>query len=244
MCLGRSICWYNNYENEIAFSRENGFDFMQVWYQKGKIIVDTLPEPREAALLESDFPIILHAVFDLDDFEAYGGDLIRLTSALHHHELIVHPVCKDQPVTARTSEVLSKHVGKLLQKARQEGITLYLENNSVIDGMHHTLEELSLVHGENPDLELLLDLAHIDSYAHLEQIVNMKFPKCLHVADKRFSAAHEHLPLGQGDLDFPLIFSKYLKGFDGRIIMEVIASPEEMAESGRLLAQALKTASY
>jgi len=34
---GRSIRWFNDYESEIEFSKENGFDFVQVWYQNGDI---------------------------------------------------------------------------------------------------------------------------------------------------------------------------------------------------------------
>ncbi len=30
--------------------------------------------------------------------------------------------------------------------------------------------------------EQLLDVAHIDNYEHLQEIINIKYPKCLHVA--------------------------------------------------------------
>ena len=41
---------------------------------------------------------------------------------------------------------------------------------------------------------------------------------------------HEPLPLGQGDIDYDLVFSKYLQGFDGRVILEVIGNDEEIIE--------------
>lgn len=45
--IGRSLRWYNKYEDEINFSVKNHFDFMQIWYKDGKIIVDNMAEPKE-----------------------------------------------------------------------------------------------------------------------------------------------------------------------------------------------------
>jgi sugar phosphate isomerase/epimerase len=79
---------------------------------------------------------------------------------------------------------------------------------------------------------MLLDIAHIDSYEHLERIIAIKFPKCIHLADKHFSAVHEHLPIGQGELDFDRILYRYLKGYDGKIIFEVTTDDDEAIVKG------------
>lgn len=65
----------------------------------------------------------------------------------------------------------------------------------------------------------------------MQEVLKVKFPKCLHIADKRFSVEHEHLPIGQGDLDFKLIFQNYLKGYDGKIIFEVVDTDNEIIDS-------------
>lgn len=46
---------------------------------------------------------------------------------------------------------------------------------------------------------------------------------------------HEHLPLGQGDIDYNLVFSKYLHDFGGRVILEVIGDDEEITESKKII---------
>jgi len=200
--IGRSIRWQNNYFEEVRFSRENGFDFMQIWFQKGSLSVDTLKEPKERAIRDAGFPVILYTVFDLDDFGAYGDRLIELARYFGYKELIVHPVCKAQPITERSGYLLSGHVAALLEKTKPEGIALYIENNSRLDGFHHSKEELAIVFDRNPGAGQLLDVAHIDSYEHLGQIIGVKYPGALHIADRRFDRIHEHLPVGQGDIDF------------------------------------------
>lgn len=139
---GRSIRWFNNYRGEVEFSESNKFDFMQIWFKKGDLILDKI---------------------------------------------------------------------------------------------NYTPNDLKVVFDRNPDVELLLDIAHIDDYKHLQEILEVKFPKCLHIADKRFSEAHEHLPIGEGDLDFELIFQNYLKGYDGKIIFEVVDTDEKIIRSKNII---------
>lgn len=49
--IGRSLRWYNRYEEEIAFSVQNHFDFMQVWFKDGEIKIDNVAEPKEEFLM-------------------------------------------------------------------------------------------------------------------------------------------------------------------------------------------------
>lgn len=100
---------------------------------------------------------------------------------------------------------------------------------------------MKVVFDRNPDAEWLLDLAHIDDYKHMQEIVEVKFLKCLHAADKRFSADHEHLPIGQGELDFKLTFQNYLKGYDGKIIFEVVFTDENIIISKNVIQTILES---
>jgi sugar phosphate isomerase/epimerase len=228
---GRSIRWFNNYKNEVEFSKSNKFEFMQIWFAKGELVLDKLLAPKEEHVLKSQFPVIIHAVYDIDDYDKYNDELIRILKYLNHKEVIIHPVCKPVPVNSETIYILAENIYKTNQLLKKNNIKLYIENNSVIDKINYTPDDLKIIFDRNPDVELLLDIAHIDDYDHLQEILKVKFPKCLHIADKRFSVEHEHLPIGQGDLDFELIFQNYLKGYDGKIIFEVVDTDEEVIHS-------------
>ena len=50
--------------------KENGFDFMQIWFKDGQIVLDNIPEPKIEYIKKIGFPVIFHAVFtpaDIDD---------------------------------------------------------------------------------------------------------------------------------------------------------------------------------
>ncbi len=75
----------------------------------------------------------------------------------------------------------------------------------------------------------------MDSYEHLKDLVNIKYPKIPHLTDKRFSEIHEHLPVGQGEIDFEKVFREILKDFEGRIIFEVYQSDEAIINSKEIM---------
>ncbi|WP_346897347.1 hypothetical protein [Clostridium sp. UBA7503] len=81
---GRSIRWFNNYKDEIDFSKSNKFDFMQVWFSKGELVLDKILFPKEEYVLNSKFPVIIHAVYDIDDYDKYNNELIRILKYLNH----------------------------------------------------------------------------------------------------------------------------------------------------------------
>jgi len=232
---GRSIRWFNNYRDEVEFSESNKFDFMQIWFKKGDLILDKVLSPKEPYILNSRFPVIIHAVYDIDDYDKYNSQLIQILKSLNHREVIIHPVCESLPIDSETIYLLADNIYKTNQLLRENNIKLYIENNSIIDKINYTPNDLKVVFDRNPDVELLLDIAHIDDYKHLQEILEVKFPKCLHIADKRFSEAHEHLPIGEGDLDFELIFQNYLKGYDGKIIFEVVDTDEKIIRSKNII---------
>ncbi len=237
--IGRTIRWYNNYIDEVNFCKENGFDFMQIWFKNGQIVLDNIPELRIEYIKKIGFPVIFHAVFTPADFDLYGDTLLDMVQYLGDTEVIIHPVYNKEAVTENTELELIEESVVFSQKAKGKGIAWYLENNSIIDKFHYKKEELQMLYDANNYVEQLLDVAHIDNYDHLKEIIDVKFPKCLHVAGKHFSKEHEHLSLTQGDIDYNLVFKQYLQDFDGRIILEVVDSDEEIIKSREIIEKAI-----
>jgi sugar phosphate isomerase/epimerase len=210
-----------SYDTEIEFCKKHGFGCMQITYRNGSLQYDALPEPKETAILEAGFPIIIHAIFDIEDYEKYAAYLLRLLKFLKHKEVIIHPYCEPSAINRDTIYKLSECNKKITNMFLSEKITVYIENCARAVPLNYLPEDLKIVFSESPATELILDLAHIDDYDHLRDIITVKYPKMLHIADRRFSVGHEHLPIGMGDLDFELIFMKYLNDFSGKIILEI-----------------------
>jgi len=112
----------------------------------------------------------------------------------------------------------------------ENGIKLFLENNSKIDPINYNVKDLEIIFTQNLDIELLLDIAHIDDYKHLENIIKIKKPKMLHIVDKNFDIDHEYLAVGEGKIDFEYIFNEILIDFKGKIIFEVLDENEKIVK--------------
>lgn len=237
--IGRTIRWYNNYIDEVNFCKENGFDFIQIWFKDGQIVLDNIPEPKIEYIKKIGFPVIYHAVFTPADFDLYGDTLLDMVEFLCDTEVIVHPVYDKTLVTDKTELELVEKAVEFSRKAKNRGITWYLENNSVIDKFHYKREELQMLYDADSYVEQLLDIAHIDNYEHLKEIIDVKYPKCLHVAGKHFNKEHEHLSLTQGDIDYNLVFKQHLQDFDGRIILEVVDTDQEIIRSREIIEKAI-----
>jgi sugar phosphate isomerase/epimerase len=231
--FGRSARWYNDYALEVAFCKQHDFDFMQVWYKDGALVYDNMAEPKEKIFSAAGFPIIIHALFEVEDYAKYSEDLLRILKSLRHKEVIIHPVCNPLLLKSDTMYKLAEYNKKTTELFYDNGITLYIENNSKLDPLNHTPDELKLIFDISPKTELLLDIAHINSYEHLQNIIDVKYPKCLHIADKHFSVIHEHLPIGHGELDFDTIFANHLKGYTGKIIFEVVTDKDDEIIDGK-----------
>lgn len=76
---------------------------------------------------------------------------------------------------------------------------------------------------------------------HLQEMINVKTPQILHIADRHFNVIHEHLPLGQGDIDFQCIFNNLLPEYDGKIILEIVNSDLDIIYSKDLIKSLLST---
>lgn len=235
MKIGRSADYKKNYLDEVEFSRRHKFDFMQVWYDKNGLGLYKNDEPRHVLLKDCNFPIIIHALLDINEFEEHIPILKNILNYLGHKELIIHPVCKSEKITEESIRKLCEKVKFALDILRAEGVTVYLENNSKLDPIFTHTEEINFIFSQIHDLEFLMDIAHIDSYKHLKQMVSIKKPKILHIADKHFNIIHEHLPVGDGEIDFNYIFQEVLSDFNGKVILEIIQSESAILNSREMI---------
>lgn len=234
-CLARN---FNSYRDEVDFARKNGFKLLQIWYDNKGISL-TKDEDPLAAIKAAEFPAIIHALLDINEFEEQVPKLLSILKELKHKEVIIHPVCKNEKITYKTIFKLADKVKFALNTFKDNGITLYLENNSRHNPIFDSANEIEIVFKRNPDAELVLDLAHISNYDQLKQILQIKTPKLLHIADKHLEVIHEHLPLGEGNIDFKYIFKNILPNFNGKAILEVVQSSEDIVASKDKLLQSL-----
>jgi sugar phosphate isomerase/epimerase len=239
LVIGRNVRWYNYYQDEVKFCKENGFELLQIWYDSNGIALQKDTEPLET-IKKADFPSIIHAVIDLTEFDEQIPKVLDILKYLNHREVIIHPVCKKEVIGINSIHKLSHKIGYALDIFGSSGITLYLENNSKLDPIFQTVEEIQLVFNENPQLEFLIDLAHIDNYEHLRRMKEIKMPKALHVSDRHLEEIHEHLPLGKGNIDFEIIFKDILADFNGKIIFEISESDEIIKESKNIFDSIIK----
>ena len=226
-CLAR---YFNPYEEEVIFAKNNNFQFMQIWYDRNGIALKRDLNPIET-IKKFNFPTIIHAVLDINEFEEHVPKLIEILKYLGHNELIIHPICKSEEINPKTIYKLSEKVSFALKELEKENITLYLENNSRLDPIFNELNEIEIMFSANTNLQFLLDVAHIDNYEHLKSMIKIKMPKILHIADRHLEQIHEHLPIGQGNIDYEYIFTDILNEFDGKIVLEIVQSSEDMLNS-------------
>jgi hypothetical protein len=231
-CLAR---FNNPYEDEVEFAEKNNFKLMQVWYDKDGIRNHESEENRLDKINSFGFPTIIHAVLDINEIEEHTIKLIKILNKLNHKDLIIHPICHSEAIDNNTIYKLSDIISRALELLKPYGISLYLENNSKLDPIFSTSKEIQIMFNQNPDLEFLVDIAHIYSYEHLKEMVAIKYPKILHVTDKHFNIIHEHLPLGYGEIDFKYIFDKILCNFDGMIIFEITKQNEDIIRSKEII---------
>lgn len=226
MGIGRGLRPNKPLEKEVQFSIDNGFSLMQVWFYKGEILIDA--EDKINYIKRSDHPFILHAVMTAKEMVEDIDILIENLLLLNHQEVIIHPVLENRRTPDSLNE-LNMSLMNVVEKLNDHDIKLFLENNSMATDINHRLDDMRVLYN-HPDVHLLLDIAHIASYDHLEGILKIKYPEKIHIADKRMHMPHEHLPIGQGELDFYKIF-KILKAFKGDIIIELDVDDDVLLES-------------
>ena len=224
-----------NYFEEINYVKALGFDFFQVTFLNGSLRADALLEPREKAIKNALFPIILHVVFDMPDYEKYDEKLLYLLNFLEHKEVILHPIFELEPITNTTPYFFEKKIDKLHTKLSKYGIKLLVENNGIKEYFFNSSSDLKIIFEKYPEIGLILDIAHVNDYEHLKEIVNMRYPECIHIADRHFNVDHEHIPLGEGNLDFDKIFKEIIPNYNNKIILEAINSRNGIEQSKRIM---------
>ncbi|SHI85821.1 sugar phosphate isomerase/epimerase family protein [Lutispora thermophila] len=238
--IGCCARFFNRYENEVRFAKENGFDFMQLWYDSRGLCLHEDDRDFIDTIKRHGFPTIIHAVLNIDEFDEHVPKLLALLKELGHKELIIHPICMNQPIDEGTLDILDEKVRFALDVFNPEGITLHLENNSKLDPIFTDTNEIEKIFANNKRLEFILDIAHIDSMEHLSDMVHIKKPNILHIADKHFNVVHEHLPIGQGEMDFKHIFKNILNDFNGKIILEIVNTDQDIVNSKKIIESILK----
>lgn len=231
-CLAR---FFNRYEDEVKFAKENKFDFMRLWYDNSGLCLHEDDKEFIDTLNRHNFPTIIHAVLNINEFSEHIPQLLAILNKLNHKELIIHPICENEEINEETLDKLDKSIKYALNILTPNGITLFLENNSKLDPIFTDASEIEKIFSRNKDLEFLLDIAHIDNMNHLQEMINIKKPKILHIADRHFNVVHEHLPLGQGDIDFQYIFSNLLPKYDGKIILEIVNDDLDIINSKNII---------
>lgn len=231
-CLAR---FFNRYESEVKFAEENKFSFMQLWYDNRGLCLHEDDKEFIDTINRYNFPTIIHAVLNINEFKEHIPKLLDILNKLNHKELIIHPICENEEINKETLDKLDKSIKYALNILTPNGITLFLENNSKLDPIFTGANEIEKIFSQNKDLEFLLDIAHIDNMNHLQEMINIKKPKILHVADRHFNVVHEHLPLGQGDINFQYIFSNLLPEYDGKIILEIVNDDLDIINSKNII---------
>ena len=230
---------------ELEFVKNNNYDFIQVWYKQG--VINSLYEPDIIkSIKESSVKIIFHALMDIGDFQLYGDDLIDKLKLLGHKELIIHPVIKSVVVNDYNNKILADRLVNFANKLKKFGIVVYVENNHDHMQTFYTIKQWKYFFSKAPDnVEMLIDIVHVlfcNDYDFLREMVNVKYPKALHVADTikgMVGPKHLHLPIGDGIVDFELLFNDILKDFDGIIVIEINNTDKKMIDSKNKLIDVL-----
>lgn len=93
------------------------------------------------------------------------------------------------------------------------------------------VENVARVLGENPVLEFLLEVAHMDDLDDFRRRVAIRRARPFRKADRRLATVHEHLPIGEGDIDFGIVSRELLPDYRDRIILEIVQSDEAIVAS-------------
>lgn len=225
------------FKDEITFSYENNFDIIQVWYKCGKIDSMYDIDPIKS-LKYAPIKSIIHAAMDVSDFKDYEDDLIEKVLELGHKELILHPMIKSREINKDSINELETNVLNLLNKLDKLGIVVYVENNHFHMKCFYTLEQWkNFFEKALSNTEFLLDIVHVlycDDYEYLKKLVEIKRPKCLHIADTikgKVGNKHLHLPIGMGIIDFNKIFNEIIPDYDDLIILEIKNTDKNIIES-------------
>ena len=232
---------YRRLADEVNFALINNFDFVQIWYDNNGISIHEYDYPLEEN--EINIPFIFHAVLKPNDFDEHIPLLCSMIKKYMHEKLIIHPVLDTEDSLLNSVEILDKNVKMALEALTPLNCTLFLENNSRIEPIFQTKSDIEHIFTRNPNVELLFDIAHIDNYEYMKDVIKIKYPKLIHCADRNLHVPHEHLSLGQGNIDFEYIFNEIIPDYNGGIIFEIFDSYEDRLQAKILVDNILNKSS-
>ncbi len=230
---------YRRLTDEVNFAVQNDFDFVQIWYDNNGISIHENDFPAEEKLNEIKVPFIFHAVLKPNDFTEHVPTLCSLIKKYGHEKLIIHPIQDTEDSLLNSIEILDKNIKMALEAITPLNCKIYFENNSKIEPIFQNKFDIELILDRNPEVELLFDIAHIDNYEYMKDIVKIKFPKLIHCSDRNLNVLHEHLPLGLGNIDFDYVFNEIIPGYDGGVIFEIFSSYEDRLQAKHLIKSVL-----
>jgi len=225
--------------DDIKFAKENGFTFLQVWYDKNGISLNKEKDPLES-LIDSKFPFIIHAVLDITEMFEHFINLVEILKKCRLTDIIIHPVCKTNIIQGDANVYLSKEIKRVVEIAKRNNISVFLENNSKLDRIFSSYDEINKVLTDNPELNLLFDIAHMESYEQVKNIGIKYKPKLIHIADRDLKNVHEHLPIGKGNIDFNRVLFDLIDNREYKIILEIIESNEDIIKSKEIIDKIIK----
>jgi sugar phosphate isomerase/epimerase len=228
-------------EQEIEFAQRHGFTFFQVWYDYRGFSFNNQRSNDVQLLNDSCFPMLIHAVVDIVEFEQEAEHLAENLKPLEITEVIIHPIVRKELSRVEIMDRLCHGAHDLIDRVFSKTLTIFFENNCRLVPVLHSVEDLKEFFTCVPRAEFLLDVAHMDNYDHLQQITNVRFPQILHIADRHLECVHEHLPIGQGNIDFERVFKSTLQDFEGRIVLEVPFNAEARQGSKQAIERILRT---
>lgn len=205
------------FKEEEHFALENNFSVLQVWFDKdglGLTENDTIHD-----IEKSKVKTILHISVAINDIYEVFELAIPVLDALKHKEVIVHII--DGAVKEKFHDRAKNEMSYWIPFLSEKGIKIYFENNSKLDNVLQTVDDIDDFFKTFPNAGFLIDVAHIDNYDHLNNLVRVKSPEYLHLSDRHLELIHEHLTIGDGNINFSRVFQEHLTNFDGTIIFEV-----------------------
>ncbi len=215
------------YIEEEQFALENNFSILQVWFDKNGL---SLSEYDNIHTIEkAKVKTILHISVTINGISEVFESAIPVLPTLKHNDVIVHLI--DGTERKSIHDEVKDEICYWISFFNENNIKIYFENNSKLDNVLQTADDIDEFFKIFPEAGFLLDIAHIDNYEHLQKLIRIKRPEFLHLSDRHLELVHEHLTIGDGNIDFNRIFQDDLINFDGTIIFEVPWSPSSRKSS-------------
>lgn len=237
MKIGMCVRSVERFEAEIEFARKHGFDFVKLWYDDNGLGVLGKGNIRIEDVARSSMPVVLHVGIKVPDIFNHFTRVCEIAEAVSALTVVIHPWLRAEHTEQKSNLLLAEGLQKSIGVFHRKEIDVALANNCRLFPVCYTEEQLNEIFLNNPGLDFFLDVAHTDDLAHSKALISQKRPSGLFVSDRRFSVHHEHLPAGEGNVDFQSIFNDLLPGFKGSIVIEIDTSDEDILRTASAVRQ-------